>query len=249
MDKFASLDIDEMFAAAASAAEDTGEDDVGGKEEAKKAKVEKPMAKPAEKTVEIKKPASTEKPASEKMPEKAVEKPIEKEPKIEEKLNRAHVAKQTGGIMGASKEITEASIEKILDMNETFEKFTENQKGFVSGYFQLEEDESGNISKVIYRALTASERELDALAKIVVAKGKEPADRAFFLMELDNSVVEDVYEQVELLTGELGQPGRVTDKNKLKVCRKVEDVIDKMPKDVFTYIEKLQVFTNKAISK
>lgn len=243
MNKFESLDIDEMFAAAASAAEDTGEDDVGGKEDAKKAEVEKPKAKPAGKTVE------TEKPAPEKAPEKAVEKPIEKESKIAEKPKRTPIAKQAGGIMGASKEITEASIAKILDMNETFEKFTENQKSFVSGYFQLEEDESDNISKIIYRALTASERDLDALAKIVVAKGKEPADRAFFLMELDNSVVEDVYEQVELLTGELGQSGRVTDKNKLKVCRKVEGVIDKMPKDVFTYIEKLQVFTNKAISK
>lgn len=240
MNKFESLDIEEMFAAAASAAEDTGEDDVGGKEDAKKAEVEKPKAKPAGKTVE------TEKPAPEKAPEKVVEKSIEKDA---EKPKRTPVAKQTGGIMGASREITEASIEKILDMNETFEKFTESQKSFVSGYFQLEEDESDNISKIIYRALTASERDLDALAKIVAAKGKEPADRAFFLMELDNSVVEDVYEQVELLTGELGQPGRVTDKNKLKVCRKVEGVIDKMPKDVFTYIEKLQMFTNKAISK
>lgn len=243
MNKFEGLDIDEMFAAAASAAEDTGEDDVGGKDEAKRAKVEKTKDKPAEKTVE------TKKSAPEKTPEKAVEKPIEKEPEIEEKSKRTPIAKQTGGVIGASREITEASIEKILDMNETFEKFTESQKSFVSGYFQLEEDESDNISKIIYRALTASERDLDALAKIVVAKGKEPADRAFFLMELDNSVVEDVYEQVELLTGELGQSGRVTDKNKLKVCRKVEGVIDKMPKDVFTYIEKLQVFTNKAISK
>lgn len=242
MNKFEGLDldIDEMFAAAASAAEDTGEDDVGRKEDTKKAEVEKSKAKPAGKTVEA------EKPAPEKAPEKVVEKPIEKDA---EKSKRTPIAKQAGGIMGASKEITEASIAKILDMNETFEKFTENQKSFVSGYFQLEEDESDNISKIIYRALTASERDLDALAKIVVAKGKDPADRAFFLMGLDNSVVEDVYEQVELLTGELGQPGRVTDKNKLKVCRKVEGVIDKMPKDVFTYIEKLQVFTNKAISK
>lgn len=224
MNKFEDLDIDEMFAAAASAAEDTGEDDVGEKEEVRETKVEKAKAKPAEKIVEAEKPA-------------------------EEKSKSIPTVKQTGGIMGASREITEASIEKILDMNKTFEKFTESQKSFVSGYFQLEENESNNVSKIIYRALTASERDLDALDKIVIAKGKEPADRAFFLMELDNSVIEDVYEQVELLTGELGQPGRVTDTNKLKVCRKVEGVIDKMPKDVFTYIEKLQMFTNKAISK
>lgn len=226
MNKFEDLDIDEMFAAAASAAEDIGEDDVGvgEKEEARETKVEKAKAKPAEKIVETEKPA-------------------------EEKSKSIPTVKQTGGIMGASREITEASIEKILDMNKTFEKFTESQKSFVSGYFQLEENESNNVSKIIYRALTASERDLDALDKIVIAKGKEPADRAFFLMELDNSVIEDVYEQVELLTGELGQPGRVTDTNKLKVCRKVEGVIDKMPKDVFTYIEKLQMFTNKAISK
>lgn len=258
-------DIDKMFAEAAGAAEDTGEkgmgmysDDPKETKEPAKADVKEPVAvtKPEVKTEtkpEVKtkqdpvkqEPVKKVEPAKKPEPAKKAEKeeapkPVESKPVVQDR--------QAGGILNSSKGITEEAIGRILDMNETFAKFDDTQKDFVSGYFQLEEGNK-NVSTVVYRALIASKRDLDALSQIVVAKGHSAAERAFFLMGLENYNIEDIYEQVELLTGDLGEVGQVTDGNKLKVCRKVEGVIAEMPKDVFTYIEKLQQFTDKALPK
>lgn len=256
-------DIESMFAAAAGAAEETGEKevDIYGKTAPKKSEPSKTAAKevvaPKPEPVKevIKEPVKVQEPIqAERKPEpiKPSEpvKPIERKPEpVKAQENIKHETKpllndRSTGIINTSKGITEDSIGKVLEMNQIYAKFDDTQKEFVSGYFKLEEGEN-NVSKVIYRALIASQRDLDALSKIVEAKSYDPAGRAFFLMELENSIIEDVFEQVELLTGELGKSYKITDSNKLSVCRKIEGVISEMPKDVFTYIEKLQLFTNK----
>lgn len=258
MPGFEGLDIDKMFAEAANAAEETGEGNVGGKETVKK--IEQPKPQPRQEPVAPKPDPvvtqSKQEPVKQQpKPEQIATKPdpvptqIKQEPRQEPvvKPGPTPAAQPSAGILNTPKGITEDSIGKILVMNEIYTKFDETQKNFVAGYFQLAEGQ-GNVSTVIYKALTASQRDLDALNKIVVSKGHEPAERAFFLMSLDNSVIEDIYEQVEILTGELGAKGKVNDGNKLNVCRKLEGVIAAMPKDVFTYIERLQKFTDKAVS-
>lgn len=247
-------DIEAMFAAAAGAAEDTGEkdSDVYGKDAPKQVKQETPKRKP----VEEKPPVYETKTKVEKQepiktsPVEPVKEPVKEivKEQVKEPARNPIIKDRTTGIINNPKGITEDSITKILDMNRIYDKFDETQKEFVSGYFRLDEGDK-NVSKVIYGALVASQRDLDALSKIVEAKGFDPAGRAFFLMGLDNSTIEDVFEQVELLTGELGKLSKVNEINKLEICRKIEAVVSGMPKDVFTYIEKLQVFTNRAMDK
>ena len=239
---FEGTDIDAMFKEAAGAAEETGEGNVGGKSTIEPTKPEPRLDPKPQPQAQPKPEESKPEPAKKTEPVAKVDTVKEKAPENIPVLTE----KPTGGILNTQKGVTEDSIGRILDMNETFAKFDETQKDFVSGYFQLEEGEK-DISKVIYRALIASQRDLDALKKIVKAKGYAAAERAFYLMGLENSIIEDIYEQVEILTGELGAKGNVTDSNKLNVCRKIEGVIAEMPKDVFTYIEKLQIFTNKAV--
>lgn len=259
---FESTDIDKMFQEAAGAAEETGEKDLGAysqtptkhveptntvsKEPQTVAKTE--PAKQPEKPVEVKRQEPIKKEETVQTKPESTYKPVEKksEPVKVEERKPSTQDRNHGGIISTSKGITEESIGRILDMNKIFDQFDDSQKDFVSGYFQLDEDED-DVSKIIYRALVASQRDIDALSKIVEARSYQAAERAFFLMGLDNSSIEDIYEQVDLLTGELGDSGKVTDSNKLNLCRKIEGVIAAMPKDVFTYIEKLQQFTNKAV--
>lgn len=251
--EFNGLDVDSMFAAAAGAAEDSGEKEMDnyGKnpKDNKSTKTTTAVAEPpkVEKKVEpvkvepVKQPERKPEPVPAPTPVREVVKETARDPEPKPLLNE-----RPSGIINTSKGITEDAIGKILEMNQIYTKFDDTQKEFVSGYFKLDEGDNG-VEKVIYKALIASQRDLDALSKIVDAKGFDPAGRAFFLMELDNSIIEDVFEQVELLTGELGKSSRVTDSNKLTICRKIEGIISEMDKDVFTYIEKLQTFTNKAV--
>lgn len=241
---FEGMDIEKMFAEAASAAEDTGEKIPGEKPKEESVKVtQTEVIKPQEKKDEPKVQQVTEQSKIEKTTPTVEPKVEQPEPKFVEPERKPNVPVSSG------KGVTEESIEKILLMNMTFDKFDKTQKDFVSSYFQLEETAEPNVSKVIFKALVASQRDLDALKKIVEAKGFDPAERAFFLMGLENIIIEDIYEQLDLLTGELGQAGKVNELNKLAVCRKIEHVISGMPKDMFTYIERLQEFTNIAISK
>lgn len=244
--------IEEMFAAAATAAEDTGEGNVGGKEEVKKVepKVEtKPKETP--KAVEPKPEPKPEPKVEEKQPEPKVEtkpepeKEVSREPEREPEREPLVSSKERGIIHQG---ISEDSIYRILEMNALFNKFSDTEKKFVSKYFGIDPKDESVLPKVIYETLTADRRSLDALNKIVVARNETPAERAFYLMDLDNNSIEAIYEQVDLLTGDLGNTGRVNNENKIKVCRAIEASISSMPNDVFAYIDKLQSFANKALS-
>ena len=244
---FDKLDIDQMFAEAAGAAENTGEKDPENysknppKAEVKvetKSKKETNKAKPESKVEQPK--IEQEKPKVEKSVERPVEKP--KQEPVKDRLGP--LLKQND-----KKVITDGlnveSIGRIIEMKEILDNYNATELKFVKSYFQ---NEKGTPAEIIYKALTANTRGLDALNKIVIARGYTAADRAFYLMELDFNSIEAIHEQVDLLTGELEDIGKVTEINKIKICRILEKAISEMPDDVFVYINKLQEFTNKAIS-
>lgn len=245
------MDIEDMFAAAATAAEDTNEGNVGGKE---KAKAE---AKPAPKPEPVKEPTPKPEPVKEKEPEIVSQptkttKPTEEtksesvKPEPKEERREPVVASKDRGI--ANSGVTKDSISKILEMSAVFSKFSSTEKDFVVRYFGLELNDKDLVAGVVYSALTANQRELDAISKLVTARGESPAERAFYLMGLDNNSVEAVAEQVDLLTGDLGNVGRVNSENKIAICRKIENSISSMRDDVFAYIIKLQSFTYSALN-
>lgn len=228
-------DIAKMFAEAAGAAEETNEGDpslIGETPEEVEPEVEKtPEPKPI-----IKKEKVVQKPKVEK--EQKVEKEIKKrEPLINQ--NSKIKSSVVTNVDGINVEI----IEKIIQMKDILSGYDETQRSFVMGYFQVESDSS---SEAIYSSLTASPRDLRALEMIVTARGYSPADRAFYLMGLDNGDIEAVYEQVELLAGEIngGVGRRVSHDNKIEVCKILERTIADMQGRVFDYINKLQAFTN-----
>lgn len=240
---FDKLDIDQMFAEAAGAAENTGEKDP-----------ENYSKNPPK--AEVKVETKSKKETNKAKPESKVEQPkIEQEkPKVErpvEKPKQEPVKDRLGPLLKQNdkKVITDGlnveSIGRIIEMKEILDNYNATELKFVKGYFQ---NEKGTPAEIIYKALTANTRGLDALNKIVIARGHTAADRAFYLMELDFNSIEAIHEQVDLLTGELEDVGKVTEINKIKICRILEKAISEMPDDVFVYINKLQEFTNKAIS-
>lgn len=240
---FDKLDIDQMFAEAAGAAENTGEKDP-----------ENYSKNPPK--AEVKVETKSKKETNKAKPESRVEQPkIEQEnPKVErpvEKPKQEPVKDRLGPLLKQNdkKVITDGlnveSIGRIIEMKEILDNYNATELKFVKGYFQ---NEKGTPAEIIYKALTANTRGLDALNKIVIARGHTAADRAFYLMELDFNSIEAIHEQVDLLTGELEDVGMVTEINKIKICRILEKAISEMPDDVFVYINKLQEFTNKAIS-
>ena len=257
-------DLEKMMAEAVDASEDTGEGNVANGELTKPAQPQprKPeprvqQAPPVQPTQQ--RPVQQQKSAQQPEPRVQQAPPVQptqshqqpqnrnpqpqkhqEEPRKEKTRAIAPLSQGNAGV------ITEDSILKILKMNSKFDKFDERQKSFVSGYFS--DQDSVDISTVIYEALTASQRDLDALENIVKARANGPAERAFFLMSLDNSEISDIYEQIELLTAELGTSTiTVNELNKLDICRKIEHIISKMQKDMFSYIEKLQEFTDIAL--
>ena len=268
-------DLEKMMAEAVDASEDTGEGNVAAGELTKPAQSQprKPeprvqQAPPVQATQPVQptqQRSTQQKPAQQSEPRVQQAPPVQptqsvqqtqshqqtqnsnpqsqkhqEEPKKERTRAIAPLSQGNAGV------ITEDSILKILKMNSKFDKFDERQKSFVSGYFS--DQDSVDISTVIYEALTASQRDLDALENIVKARANGPAERAFFLMSLDNSEISDIYEQIELLTAELGTSTiTVNELNKLDICRKIEHIISKMQKDMFSYIEKLQEFTDIAL--
>lgn len=240
---FDKLDIDQMFAEAAGAAENTGEKDP-----------ENYSKNPPK--AEVKVETKSKKETNKAKPEVKVEQPkVEQEkPKVErpvEKPKQEPVKDRLGPLLKQNdkKVITDGlnveSIGRIIEMKEILDNYNATELKFVKGYFQ---NEKGTPAEIIYKALTANTRGLDALNKIVIARGHTAADRAFYLMELDFNSIEAIHEQVDLLTGELEDVGKVTEINKIKICRILEKAISEMPDDIFVYINKLQEFTNKAIS-
>lgn len=241
---FDGIDIDEMFAEAAGAAENTGEKDPEAYGKNPKKVIEKEVVKKEikpEPKPEVKVEAKSEPKVEPK------QKPEIKEEVVERKERLGPLIKQ-GGVNTniTDKGINVEAISKIIEMKHTLDNYNASELNFVKGYFQNEEGES---AEIIYQALTANNRGLDALNKIVLARGKTAAERAFYLMELDHNSIEAIYEQVDLLTGLLGETGRVNEINKIKICRILEKTISDMADDVFTYINKLQEFTNIAISE
>jgi len=244
---FDKLDIDQMFAEAAGAAEETGEKDPEnyGKNPPKaEVKVE---TKSKKETNKAKPEAKVEQPKIEQEKskvEKPVERPVEK-PKQEPVKDRLGPLLKQNDKKVITDGLNVESIGRIIEMKEILDNYNATELKFVKGYFQ---NEKGTPAEIIYKALTANTRGLDALNKIVIARGHTAADRAFYLMELDFNSIEAIHEQVDLLTGELEDVGKVTEINKIKICRILEKAISEMPDDVFVYINKLQEFTNKAIS-
>lgn len=246
---FKDLDIDDeaMFANAAAASEDTGEKDMSYYTLEKKDEPaiedailrRKPVSKSEQTPVKV---AEDLKKAKKEKETIAAVKSIEgKEPK-EIEVVKPKQAEQFNHKQG----ITPNSVRKILEMSQVLGSYKADEREFVKRYFNSNESHD---AEVIYAALTANPRELDALNKIVIAKNQSSADRAFYLMELNNEAIGDIFDQIQLLTDELGSSGTVTDKNKLKVCRAIEKVIADMPTEMFAYIHKLQEFTTKAITK
>ena len=244
---FDKLDIDQMFAEAAGAAEETGEKDPEnyGKNPPKaEVKVE---TKSKKETNKAKPEAKVEQPKIEQEKskvEKPVERPVEK-PKQEPIKDRLGPLLKQNDKKVITDGLNVESIGRIIEMKEILDNYNDTELKFVKGYFQNEKDTP---AEIIYKALTANTRGLDALNKIVIARGHTAADRAFYLMELDFNSIEAIHEQVDLLTGELEDVGKVTEINKIKICRILEKAISEMPDDIFVYINKLQEFTNKAIS-
>lgn len=256
---FDKIDIDQMFAEAAGAAENTEEKDPESygknpkvkpdtapklKKETKKSQVkteeEKPIETPEKQPIETPVEKHVETPV-----EKPVEKPVET-PKKEEmtKDKLGPLLKQEDKRI-ISDGVNVQSIGRIIEMKEILDNYNATELKFVKGYFQSEKAGS---AEIIYKALTTNTRKLDALNKIVIARGYSAADRAFYLMELDLNSIQAIHEQVDLLTGELEGVDKVTEINKIKICRILEKAISEMTDDVFIYINKLQQFTNKAIS-
>ena len=238
-----SIDIEKMFAEAVKASEDTGEKAPeiygdGYRETAKQADTEVlEQDTPKKRTPELKPPSPSFEQSPEPVPRATPTIP-KQEPLVKQPVPRADFL--------PNKKITVESITKIIEMKQLLDKYNPTEKEFVTGYFQSEKDD---VAQVIYSALTANQRDLDALNKIVVAKKHTAADRAFYLMDLDNNSIEAVYEQVSLIVGEVGETERVRDNNKIKVCRTLERAISEMPDDVFLYIKRLQDFTNKALAQ
>lgn len=238
---FNGLDIEKMFEAAAGAAEDTGEKDPAllGKKEQKIVVKEDAVPEKVEKRKKVQETIQPE----EKV---AVPKPRQFE-SFEQKKEpvRERLGPRIGGKNILEEGITINSIQKIIEMKAILEKYKKDEVEFAESYFNID---SGNTSDLIYRALNANVRSLEALDNIVESKGKQSAERAFYLMELGIGEISSIIEQINLLTGALDEFDRVTETNKIKACRELERIISEMDNNIFIYIEKLQLFTNKAIS-
>lgn len=211
------FDINEMFADAVKASEDTGENNDKLLKDGK--------------TVETKE-----------------SKPDKKEASIKsEVVNKAHEHEIKKPIVNNYNKVEGLSVEsigKIIDMKKTLDNYDEKELEFVKSYFQKENDEA---PEIIYSALTIERRGLDALNKIVVARNSSAAERAFYLMELDNNSIEAIHEQIDIIIGGLNDTPSVNSENKIQICRLLENAISNMSNDVFKFIDKLQEFTNIAI--
>ena len=255
------IDIESRLAAAANASEDTNEGSVG---EEKLENVKKVVAETNEKIQAVKdlkpeivKSEETQPEFSfESKPEPKPEPQYEPEPKYEPKPEPKYEAKPEPkpepvvsrpavGLVGNKSNVSVEDIGKILTMREILDSYEEKERQFVVDYF---ESTKGNIADVIYKALIANKSELRALSNIAIAKRHSAADRAFYLMDLKDREIETIYEQIDLLTGQLGDSGEVNSSNKIKMCRTLEKAISEMDDNVFTYIDKLQNFTDKAVS-
>lgn len=220
-------DINSMFAEAARAAEEDKNDNIVG---SKKATEEKSVKEDAVNKVT----KSTNKTDN---VEKEVKAEVYEAPK---EVKKKPIINTQRNISGLSVD----SIDKIIKMKETLDSYDKKELEFVMGYFQKDKKDA---PEIIYSALTIERRGLDALNKIVKARNNTAAERAFYLMELDNGSIEAIYEQIEMIAGGLEETPSVNTSNKIEICRTLENAIANMSNDVFKFIDKLQEFTNIAI--
>lgn len=229
------VDINAMFAEAAGAAEADKDDKlVGGKTPPKEEHTQ--VSKPAEQTKEkdYSRPSEVVKPVEEVKPE------IFETPKQAAEVKKEPIIQSQRTVKGLSVE----NIGKVIKMKETLDSYDKKELEFVMGYFQKDEKDA---PEIIYSALTIERRGLDALHKIVAARNSTAAERAFYLMELDNGSIEAIYEQIEMIAGGLEETPSVNTNNKIQICRTLESAIANMSNDVFKFIHRLQEFTNIAI--
>lgn len=249
---FDGLDIENMFAEAVGASENTGEKDPTTYGKNSKKEVAKDTDKENQKTESIKSiekltdnEKSIEQPVTIKQikqPEKEIKSEV-KESKIKKEVE-SHNTSQKPFVKINTESLDVLSITRIIEMKEILDNYNERERTFIQGYFQQDND---YVAEIIYSALTAEQRGLDALNKIVIAREHSSAERAFYLMELDNNSIEAIHEQINLLTGELENIDGINNVNKIKICRTLESVISKMDNNVFLYINKLQEFASKAL--
>lgn len=249
---FDGLDIESMFAEAVEASENTGEKDPTSygknakKEDVKEIDKEKKKiesAKSPEKSIQNKKENKVIEQPIAKQPEREIKSEI-KRPEMKKEIESQNTLSQKPLVKINAESLDVLSITRIIEMKEILDNYNERERAFIQGYFQQDKD---SVAEIIYSALTAEQRGLDALNKIVVAREHSSAERAFYLMELDNNSIEAIHEQINLLTGELDNIDGITDINKIKVCRTLEGAISKMDNNVFLYINKLQEFASKAL--
>lgn len=249
---FDGLDIENMFAEAVGASENTGEKDPTTYGKNSKKEVAKDTDKENQKAESIKSiekltdnEKSIEQPVTIKQikqPEKEIKSEV-KESEIKKEVE-SHNTSQKPFVKINTESLDVLSITRIIEMKEILDNYNERERTFIQGYFQQDND---YVAEIIYSALTAEQRGLDALNKIVIAREHSSAERAFYLMELDNNSIEAIHEQINLLTGELENIDGINNVNKIKICRTLESVISKMDNNVFLYINKLQEFASKAL--
>lgn len=247
---FDGIDLDEMFNAAAKASEDTGEEGVGEKTDKASSKKDSPKHKETPKPKPKAQPESKEAPKSEPKSEPEVEEtedtriPAKRAPLYNSKSDKLGPIEKPRQTVSNEK-VNVDSITRILEMKAVLDNYNSTELEFVRSYFQ---DENADDAQLIHKAITTNRRDLEALDGIVEARAQTSAERAFYLMELGFGRIEAIYEQVDLITGELERIEKVSELNKIKVCRIIEAQISSMPEEIFSYINKLQEFTNKALS-
>lgn len=251
---FDGLDLDKMFQEAAGASEDTGEEEVGEKTK----KAEKPEKQSPKKTKqpekEMQKPTPKQQPEPRNTQKKEYEtNAYEEDTRTNETTKRAPLYKNKSDKLGpiekprtsvSNDKVNVDSITRILAMKAVLDNYNSSELEFVRSYFQ---DDNADDANLIHKAIVTNRRDLEALDEIVEARSQTSAERAFYLMELGFSKIEAIYEQVDLITGELESIEKVSELNKIKVCRIIESQISSMPEEIFSYISKLQEFTNKAL--
>lgn len=247
---FNEIDLDAMFKSAADASEDTGEKGFGDElvieKKEPKAAPKKTKTEPKDNTRQAAKIEPVRQETAEVYEhEKVVQEPISRPIAQEKRSDRLGPVMRNPQSSTISDKVDVNSISRILEMKAVLDNYNNNELDFVTKYFQNQNSES---SELIYNALTTKRRDLEALDKIVEARSYTSADRAFFLMELGTGSIEAIYEQVNLITGELEDIDKISEINKIKVCRVLEGQISSMEDGTFSYISKLQEFTNKVLS-
>lgn len=217
------IDIDKMFAEAASAAEDSGESELLAKSK-----------KQNEVSEEVK-----------------VEAAPKESPTItpdEDTKESSNISNTVSEHRNSNEIILNSEIvNNILNMQKVLSKLTDSEKGFIMRYYKDEEPSEGS---TIYNAFIAKESDLRALKQVLDSKKESPANRAFFLIALKNEEIRNIYIQIGRLNNNIdeSQIPEITDNNKINACRSLESAISALDDNTINNISKLIEFTSHAQS-